>query len=358
MSNHLGNVLVTISDKKIGHTTDGTTVDYFNPEVVTANDYYPGGMLMPGRKYQQGTASYRYSINGQEKERELNENITTAEFWEYDSRIVRRWNIDPKPNISISPYNCFAGNPIRFSDMYGDSVILGNLYDKDAKGNYKNTNEISAFELFAKTKDGEKYILDHAQQGFKLKGVFISGLDIEAKSEGSESKKGVDVTLGIVPNGYVREKTGYPGYAMTDDYKVGNGRLKLSFHVEKDDQIQSLGNPLESRDAMLRHVDDFAHEFFLHGDLQEKKFLQNSIVKWDSHSNSSFLASKYGGENKGRYSNSSGLKVLQQVQLLKLVWNQGLRPHSQEYLYQRIMASGLNQSILDFQLAGYKTPSY
>ena len=50
---------------------------------------------MPGRKYQQGNSNYRYSINGQEKESELNENITTAEFWEYDSRIVRRWNVDP-----------------------------------------------------------------------------------------------------------------------------------------------------------------------------------------------------------------------------------------------------------------------
>jgi hypothetical protein len=99
----------------------------------------------------------------------------------------------------------------------------------------------------------------------------------------------------------------------------------------------------------------------LHGDLQEKKFLQNSNVKWDSHSNSSFFPSKYGGEGtgvKGVYSNSSGLKVLQQVQVLKLVWNQGLRPHSQEYLYQRIMASGLGQSTLDFSLAGYQTPDY
>jgi hypothetical protein len=81
---------------------------------------------MPGRKYLAGnSAQYRYSINGQEKESELNENITTAQFWEYDSRIVRRWNIDPSPNVSISPYNCFAGNPIWFSDNLGDSIGPG-----------------------------------------------------------------------------------------------------------------------------------------------------------------------------------------------------------------------------------------
>ena len=81
-------------------------------------------------------------------------------------------------------------------------------------------------------------------------------------------------------------------------------------------------------------------------------------MKWDSHDNSSVLSSKYGGENKGIYSNSSGLKVLQQVQLLKIVWNQGLRPHSQEYLYQRVMASGIGRTLLDFSLAGYEIPSY
>lgn len=79
-------------------------------------------MVQPGRQYQASTGSYRYSINGQEKDSELNENITTALYWEYDSRIGRRWNVDPKPNVSISPYDCFAGNPILNSDPLGDSI--------------------------------------------------------------------------------------------------------------------------------------------------------------------------------------------------------------------------------------------
>ena len=51
MSNHLGNVLVTISDKKIQHTTNSTAVDYWNADVVTATDYFPFGLDMPGRKF-------------------------------------------------------------------------------------------------------------------------------------------------------------------------------------------------------------------------------------------------------------------------------------------------------------------
>lgn len=64
--------------------------------------------------------NYRYSINGQEKETELNENITTAEYWEYDSRIGRRWNIDPIVKDDESPYLTFSGNPIALSDPDGD----------------------------------------------------------------------------------------------------------------------------------------------------------------------------------------------------------------------------------------------
>ena len=85
-------------------------------------------MTMPGRKFKQAGSDYRYSINGQEKESELNENITTAEFWEYDSRIVRRWNIDPVRKEYESPYACFSNNPIWFSDPNGDDAnpVSGN----------------------------------------------------------------------------------------------------------------------------------------------------------------------------------------------------------------------------------------
>jgi YD repeat-containing protein len=120
--NHLGNVLVTVSDKKIAVSANLTTVDYYMAEVVTANDYYPFGMIQPGRKYQAATdPKYRYSINGQEKEIDINENITTAVYWEYDGRIGRRWNVDPVFRESQSAYACYSGNPIWMVDPLGNS---------------------------------------------------------------------------------------------------------------------------------------------------------------------------------------------------------------------------------------------
>ncbi len=124
LSNHLGNVLVSITDKKI-QVQNGSTglVHYYVTDVVMATDYYPGGMELPGRTYTTGNG-YRYSINGQEKTPEIGPNTTTAEFWQYDARIVRRWNVDPVFKENESPYATFGNNPIWSVDVNGaDSSI-------------------------------------------------------------------------------------------------------------------------------------------------------------------------------------------------------------------------------------------
>jgi YD repeat-containing protein len=123
LSNHLGNVLVTISDKKLGVSANGTTIDYYTADVLSATDYYVYGMGMIGRKFTANASSkYRFSVNGQEKESDLNEDITSAMYWEYDSRIGRRWNVDPVIKVFESSYLCFRGNPILFSDSKGDQA--------------------------------------------------------------------------------------------------------------------------------------------------------------------------------------------------------------------------------------------
>jgi hypothetical protein len=62
LTNHLGNVLATITDKKVGNDSSGT-VNYYIAEVLSQNDYYPFGMGMVGRQYT-ATSSCRYGFNG------------------------------------------------------------------------------------------------------------------------------------------------------------------------------------------------------------------------------------------------------------------------------------------------------
>ena len=117
-------------------------------------------MVSPGRKYQATTTSqYRYSINGQEEESELNENITNAKFWEYDSRIVRRWNIDPKPVVGLSVYSVFKNNPLFYKDAHGDTTYRFNkdgTYSGIADLNKKGiVGSIGEFQTYKDSKGKE-----------------------------------------------------------------------------------------------------------------------------------------------------------------------------------------------------------
>ncbi|MDI3321388.1 LamG-like jellyroll fold domain-containing protein [Pinibacter soli] len=63
LTNHLGNVLATISDKKKPVITGGK-IDYFEPIVLTATDYYPFGMTMPGRTLAIGSGVAGATVSG------------------------------------------------------------------------------------------------------------------------------------------------------------------------------------------------------------------------------------------------------------------------------------------------------
>ena len=64
LTNHLGNVLSTISDKKFAvDVGNNGTIDYFSPAVLSQNDYYPGGMLMPERTFSSDNYRFGYKYN-------------------------------------------------------------------------------------------------------------------------------------------------------------------------------------------------------------------------------------------------------------------------------------------------------
>jgi RHS repeat-associated protein len=115
--NQLGNVLATISDKKIGNDSSGIVNFYFT-EVLSQSDYYPGGMDIPGRSYTLN--AYRYAFNGKEKDTEAPVQYDYG-FRIYDPRIVRFKSVDPLTHSYpwFTPYQ-FAGNsPILNIDVDG-----------------------------------------------------------------------------------------------------------------------------------------------------------------------------------------------------------------------------------------------
>ena len=101
-------------------STTETTFDVYLPEVMSYSDYYPFGVELYDRKF--SVAATAYGFNGQRKDNEIygEGNSYTAEFWQYDSRLGRRWNIDPKTYPTHSAYLTFNNNPIFYADPLGE----------------------------------------------------------------------------------------------------------------------------------------------------------------------------------------------------------------------------------------------
>ena len=128
LSNHLGNVLVTVSDRRIqvDANSDGT-VDSYKADLVSANDYYPFGMLMPGRKYSIANTNYRFGFNGKEKVGEINSDNYDFGARILDTRLGGRWfAIDPeaKRYPGYSPYSYALNTPICATDPDGRLIIF------------------------------------------------------------------------------------------------------------------------------------------------------------------------------------------------------------------------------------------
>ena len=128
LSNHLGNVLTTFSDRKWGmdDNSDGI-VDYYKPVVTSWTDYYPFGYPMPERNW---SGTYRFGFNGQEKDNEIygEEKNYSFEFRKYDARLGRFWSVDPltKDYPWNSPYAFAENDVIRAIDIEGLEKWINN----------------------------------------------------------------------------------------------------------------------------------------------------------------------------------------------------------------------------------------
>ncbi len=120
--NYLGNVQNVISDRKIPVESTETPgrVAYFKSQTVMFSDYYPFGQQVSFRT--SSLESYSFAYNGMKLDNEVSGvgNSYTAEFWQMDPRLGRRWNLDPKYLAGESRYSTFSNNPIMYVDPLGD----------------------------------------------------------------------------------------------------------------------------------------------------------------------------------------------------------------------------------------------
>jgi RHS repeat-associated protein len=156
LSNHLGNVVSVISDRKLAKFDNGIFTK-FTPDVLSFSDYMPFGMVMPNRN---GGEGYRYGFQGQEKDDEVKGSGNSIDFGArmYDPRIGRFIALDPKwrEYVFQSPYAYAVNNPIRYKDEFGEGPgdrvkaakkLLNKPYKKQTELELRTGTSVKALEF-------------------------------------------------------------------------------------------------------------------------------------------------------------------------------------------------------------------
>jgi len=249
LTNHLGNVLVTISDRKRKENNIWVT------DVVTASDYYPGGSLMPARII--SSNSYRYGYNkGSEKDDEISGagNHFTTIFREGDTRLLIWWSPDPKIKMksSRSPYSFMDGNPVLLNDPNGDcppgtpcaDVVKSPIISSDNGG--KNNNR---FRMGKRDHEGLDVLASKGTEALNILAGKVVDVFNNHDSDEYSGRRRVD------ENGNRVSKTPTTGYGNSIVIKH-NLESNYSFISAGKEVTLSKGTYIYIRYSHLDHADE------------------------------------------------------------------------------------------------------
>ncbi len=181
LSNHLGNVQVTLSDKKLGQAPpESSSFTHYLADVRSAVDYYPFGMQMPGRSLSGG---YRYGFNGKEKDNEVKGDGNSLDFGAriYDARLGRWLSLDPlqAKYPSFTPYSFVNNSPTFCIDPDGRKIVIYYLDEN----NRKQSITISKVADIEKLKNKDGFLGQMYETLNYLKGSHVLINAIETKKK-------------------------------------------------------------------------------------------------------------------------------------------------------------------------------
>ena len=269
LTNHLGNVMATISDRKnaIDNPVNGI-IDYYTADVITATDYYPFGMKMPGRIYPSsepvpppggGTPSsplklYEHNFNtGTPYSHPYNATPTTLSTYLSSSSWT---NSQGAWVTSTGSSNGITSNVLSLNSVYPNSTTLTLTMNVQSGYNVSFTS----FSFYCKSNSGGyNYWIMYINSNLAGNGTITINGNNNLVSTGTINITGitnltgtitVQIVLGGGPstgglfrldnfilNGYVQQVQGGGGGAgTTNGYRYGfNGK-------EEDDEVKGDGN--------------------------------------------------------------------------------------------------------------------
>ncbi|HTO15173.1 MAG TPA: hypothetical protein VLZ83_05355 [Edaphocola sp.] len=267
---------------------------------------------------------YRFGFNGQEKVNEIAGvgNHNTAEFWEYDTRLGRRWNLDPIVKPWESGYAVYRNSPIAVADPDGqDGVVTsGSGTETDPlviKAHYitngLNEDEQSAFGAAIKQyynggnswkigiEDGKNIYVRFELTAEPIEGNLTKG-DLSSEALLYNMENSDKVSTNFYGN-YVQRGT------VVGDHFASATNLSIDFDAKKmDEYVKKYSSGSEQGDKYAYSqllISTFVHEIghtlgAVHKDPGEIMEYQSNNRNPDSRSNTGSVSSiGNGGSNSG-----------------------------------------------------------
>jgi len=220
LTNHLGNVLATVSDKKFGTPVTGipSQIAYYTADVESAQDYYPFGMEMPGRQY---NATYPYSFNGKRDDKDAEYGWNDYDMREYDRRRAQFISLDPnsKKNPEESNYTFVSNNPVIYNDKQGrDKIYTVTTIAKNGSKTILTIRDKSQFDYFMTANYG-------SLPTFNKRDIYES-ITIDLRADVSKGEKVISTTTSYSSQNYHSNLAEYLGLQSLND-KISGNQSKL-----------------------------------------------------------------------------------------------------------------------------------
>jgi len=252
---------------------------YYTADVISQNDYYPGGMLLPNRH--ESTSDYRFGFQGQEVDSKIKGegNSVNYKYRMYDPRVLRFFATDPleKKFPFWSPY-AFSGNRLIDSrelegrEPLNATTIANGTLTPALRINLPNGGTATVY------KDGGGTYAISRDDRNKLR--VIDGVSISLQQNGSISSyhsnsnvttiitdlDGVDQSGNGVEHLFRTIKIEVPSTVLVDKEVILHGEVPIFVPTEggsdgtapnlTDDSVKSIGRLGKMADMMAARIND------------------------------------------------------------------------------------------------------
>ncbi|MCP9750049.1 RHS repeat-associated core domain-containing protein [Ferruginibacter sp. HRS2-29] len=234
--------------------------------ILEETHYYPFGLTMGGisSKSEGSLANNKKWNAGSELNTNFDINLYETQFRSLDPQLGRFWQIDPRPNLEMSPYCSMGNNPILLNDPLGDTtrIMIGDQYYNLQRN---KDGGISFYDNNGKMYNGK---LDEFSQSVLTTVNSIAGIkDEEVQSRLTEVLGGTKMIT--VMDG-LQNFDGKTGDLSWFDNKAGNRIMSNNGgNIEKDGPFTKV-----TRDSDL----EFIHEWLGHGFQYSKGMLNHDRI--------------------------------------------------------------------------------